>query len=361
VVLPLDSGALKLGDKFIWGILFPTLVVGILAVMPYLDVTPSRRYADRRLMLSVAMLTVSISVILSYMGLPEFAVNTSAESEIIHELTFPPAHSKVGVALTVPYDQLVPGAYTTAQFDGEDPQRAVDEFNAAIGTGDFETIPSVAVVNEDREWSFEQPYDHFRNDLVVAAHMDTTRVPTQFRVVPDDAPELRAVLEELHHKIELNADELPNAWGALVISDNQDGLRRLDVAIFWDGVQIEDGKPARDANGEVLPRLLYLTTNAEGKLVDVEQVEAEDGSFNLNFNATAIPVNTALEAFREQGAYLVNMTYKDGAWQVVQEAEDGTFTLGSEAVAAENVLTVVREQRMHVEHIFIHEDAAYFG
>jgi ubiquinol-cytochrome c reductase cytochrome b subunit len=355
------QGALKLGDKFIWGILFPTLVVGILAVMPYLDVTPSRRYADRRLMLSVAMLTVSISVILSYMGLPEFAVNTSAESEIIHELTFPPAHSKVGVALTVPYDQLVPGAYTTAQFDDEDPQRAIDEFNAVIGAGDLETISSVAVVNEDREWSFEQPYDHFRNDLTIAAHLDSTRVPTQFRVVPDDAPELRAVLEELHHKIELNADELPNAWGALVISDNQDGLRRLDVAIFWDGVQIEDGKPALDANGEVLPRLLYLTTNAEGKLVDVAQVEAEDGSLNLNFNSTAIPVNTALEAFSEQGTYLVNMTYKDGAWQVVQQVDDGTFTLGSEAIAAENVLIVVREQRMHVEHIFIHEDAAYFG
>src|SRR5690606_5533542 len=51
------QGALKLGDKFFWGILFPTVVVGVFAVMPYLDVTVSRRYAHRRVSLSLAMLT----------------------------------------------------------------------------------------------------------------------------------------------------------------------------------------------------------------------------------------------------------------------------------------------------------------
>jgi len=122
-----------------------------------------------------------------------------------------------------------------------------------------------------------------------------------------------------------------------------------------------NGRPVEDNNGEVLPRLLYLTTNADGKLVEVEQVEAEDGTLNLNFNGATIPVNDVLATAREEGLYLVNLTRNDaGELIVVQQAEDGTFTLNGAPVAAGDVLTVIREQRMQLEHIFIHEDAAYF-
>ena len=101
------QGALKLGDKFIWGVAFPTVALGGLALLPYLDVTPSRRFAHRRFMLTIAMLLVSVTTILSYMGLAKFAVKTSAETEIVHELTFEPAHSKVGVGRTIPFDQMI--------------------------------------------------------------------------------------------------------------------------------------------------------------------------------------------------------------------------------------------------------------
>ena len=58
-----------------------------------------------RFMLTIAMLLVSATTILSYMGLAKFAVQTSAETEIVHELTFEPAHSKVGIGRTIPFDQ----------------------------------------------------------------------------------------------------------------------------------------------------------------------------------------------------------------------------------------------------------------
>ena len=38
------------------------------------------------------------------MGLAKFAVQTSVETEIIHELTFEPAHAHVGVGRTIPFD-----------------------------------------------------------------------------------------------------------------------------------------------------------------------------------------------------------------------------------------------------------------
>ena len=303
------QGALKLGDKFIWGIVFPTAVIGGLAVLPYLDVTPSRRYADRRVMLTLAMLLISVATILSYMGLPEFAVATSAEREILHELTFPPAHSNVGVALTIPFEQLAPGAYTTAQFHGEDPQAAIDEFNAQI-----HEEATVARFNEQTEsWEFVTPYQLVSDELIQVDNLDL--MPANFRLVPDDAPVLLHVMEELNHEIERNAEELPDAFGAIIISENQGGLRRMDLAIFWNGVVVEQGIVQLDSEGEPLPRMINLAdgVNDKGEAILVEVDVADDGSYTL-----------------------------DGA------------TIPADAV------TSAREQRLQTEHIFIHEDSAYF-
>src|SRR5262249_51917953 len=41
------QGALKLGDKVFWGVIFPGILLGLLAAWPYLDVTVSRRYSHR--------------------------------------------------------------------------------------------------------------------------------------------------------------------------------------------------------------------------------------------------------------------------------------------------------------------------
>jgi len=214
------QGALKLGDKFFWGIAFPTIVIGVLAVMPYLDVTPSRRYSHRRWMLSAAMALISFSTVLSYMGLPEFAVETSAEVEILHELTMEPAHNHVGMMRTVPFEQLVAGVYTTHQVGAEDPREAVRQFT--------------------EETMLNGQFEGFRTVLQDVEHLDVNKLPTAFRVVPDDAPELYHVLEEFHHELGRFQDELPNAWGAIVITNDQETLRRVDLVISWDGVELDD-------------------------------------------------------------------------------------------------------------------------
>lgn len=232
------QGALKLGDKFFWGIVFPTIAIGVLAVMPYLDVTPSRRYAHRRWSLTFAMLLVSFSTVLSYMGLPEFAVATSAEIEILHEATMEPAHNHVGHARAIPFDQAVPGAYTTAQFHTEGNETARDAVTAFT-----------ARISENGQ--LDQ-----MNTQLTADHLAVDLLPTTFRVVPDDAPQLLEVLHWFDEEIEARSSELPGAWGVIIVSQNQDGLKRMDLAISWDGVQIEAGEVLLDENGEPLPRLL---------------------------------------------------------------------------------------------------------
>ncbi|MCA9911806.1 MAG: cytochrome bc complex cytochrome b subunit [Anaerolineae bacterium] len=324
------QGALKLGDKFFWGIAFPTILLGLLAAMPYLDVTVSRRYAHRRVSLSIAMLLVSFVTILSYMGLPEFAVSTSAETEILHELTFEPAHSHVGVARTIPYEQLVPGAYTTAQFEGDDPAAAVAAFNEEIAAQRSVYVQDDAI---SVGYTFKTPFAHLTDTLVQTDHLSASLMPSEFRVVPDDAPQLLHVLEELNQLIEENDAQLAHSWGAIVISEAQDGLRRMDLAIFWDGVQIENGLVVFGEDDEPLP--LAVTIRGEGVVFAAN----EDGSL-----------------YREDS----------GAAVLVQDAGDGTYvavnTDGDPVADAQTFSNaiVVREQRLKTSHLYLHEDAAYF-
>ncbi|MDE2858613.1 MAG: cytochrome bc complex cytochrome b subunit [Chloroflexota bacterium] len=234
------QGALKLGDKFIWGVAFPSVALGGLAMLPYLDVTPSRRFAHRRFMLTIAMLLVSATTILSYMGLAKFAVKTSAETEIVHELTFEPAHSKVGIGRTIPFDQMIAGAYSTAQFHGHEGLSAADiitEFNGETAANG----------------QFQQMVDELKFQKVSA-----NQAPLRFRTIPEmEAPVLLRVMEEFNHHLEEAPTELPNVWGALVITDNQRGLKRLDWIVSWDTVVIEGGDVKLDDDGN--PLFVYAT------------------------------------------------------------------------------------------------------
>ena len=280
------QGALKLGDKFFWGVAFPTIALGGLAMLPYVDITVSRRFAHRRVMLTIAMLLISATTILSYMGLAKFAVKTSAETEIVHELTFEPAHSKVGIGRTIPFAQMTVGAYTTAQFhaaEGLPPIDAVNIFNNATA----------------QNGQFDQMLQELKDQ-----HLSVNQLPSRFRPIPEqEAPVLMRVMEEFDHHLAEVPDELTNVWGALVITDNQNGLKRLDWIVSWDGVEIEGGDVRRDEDGN--PIYLYQT----------EEVAAVDENGE--------PITEAVLVLDEDG-------------------------------------NPIPERRIYSQHLFIHENSAYF-
>ncbi len=288
------QGALKLGDKFFWGVAFPSIALGGLAMLPYLDVTPSRRFAHRRFMLTIAMLLVSVTTVLSYMGLAKFAVQTSAETEIVHELTFEPAHAKVGVGRTIPFDQMIVGAYTTVQMHHHD-EMSTNEMIAQISA---ETAAN---------GQFAQMIQELKDQ-----HLGANQLPLRFRSVPaDEAPKLMQVMEEFAHHLDEVPQELPNVWGALVITDNQAGLKRLDWVVSWDTVLIEGGNVQLDDDGQ--PILVYATKQVAVTDSDGNPVLGEDG-----------------EALTEEVPVL---------------DEDGN---------------PVPVRRIYSDHLFIHQASAYF-
>lgn len=102
------QGLLKIGDKVIWGLIVPGVVTGFLTVMPYFEVGPSRRYGDRRIGLTAGAGLVFIFAILSFMGTPWYAVQTSAEQEAVAMLV-PQTHP--GPLRLAEWDQLPVGTY----------------------------------------------------------------------------------------------------------------------------------------------------------------------------------------------------------------------------------------------------------
>jgi ubiquinol-cytochrome c reductase cytochrome b subunit len=106
-----SQGWLKLAPAPIVVGFIPLLLVAFM-VMPYFEVGKSRRYADRRLGLSVAMLFIAFMLVSNWMGSPEYRVESSAEQEVAAKLLPQEGPSKM---LGVPYEFMTPGTYLPGQ------------------------------------------------------------------------------------------------------------------------------------------------------------------------------------------------------------------------------------------------------
>lgn len=102
-----SQGWLKLAPKTIVVGFIPLLLVAFI-VMPYFEVGKSRRYADRRVGLSVAFLFMAFMLVSNWMGSPEFRVESSPEREVTAEIL--PGEGS-SVLKGVPYEDLTLGSY----------------------------------------------------------------------------------------------------------------------------------------------------------------------------------------------------------------------------------------------------------
>ncbi|HET7009556.1 MAG TPA: hypothetical protein VFI11_02170, partial [Anaerolineales bacterium] len=107
------QGMLKIGDKVVWGLIVPGALTGLLLVLPYFEVGPSRRYGDRRLGLSAAALSVAGLAILSFMGSPWYLVTSSPDQEAVAAL-LPQTHP--GPLREADWDELTLGNFTAADW-----------------------------------------------------------------------------------------------------------------------------------------------------------------------------------------------------------------------------------------------------
>ena len=126
------QGMLKIGDKFLWGIIVPGILTGVLIAMPYVEVGPSRRYGDRRVGLTAGLLAVAAVAILSFMGTPWYAVSSSPDQEVVAEL-LPQTHP--GPLREADFNALPAGTYEAANYASAPTpslEHLLEEYNKAL-------------------------------------------------------------------------------------------------------------------------------------------------------------------------------------------------------------------------------------
>ncbi len=157
------QGMLKLGDKTLMGIILPTLLVLLLLAVPYIDRNPNRSFVKRPVAVSLGVFGILVLIVLSYMGLPQYGIETPAATRIIQDMS--PEEGE-GPLHEVPFDQLQQGVYIVNETPTENlcPEidfgcPVFDEFfsmyservNHAIESGDLVNGDAVLVIENWQE------------------------------------------------------------------------------------------------------------------------------------------------------------------------------------------------------------------
>lgn len=157
-----SQGWLKLADKTIVVGFIPLLMVAFI-VMPYIEVGKSRRYADRRVGLTVASLFIAFMLVSNWMGTPEYAVESSPEREVFQELA---PQEGPSVLLGVPYEELRAGTYMPGQKLSDDQlhlQAALEEYAAALARHSCTLNPPVSIGGIELDECDENEDGTYRN------------------------------------------------------------------------------------------------------------------------------------------------------------------------------------------------------
>lgn len=106
-----------LNSKFIMGLIVPPTLIILLAAIPYIDRTPSRLAKNRPYAIAWGIAWIFILIAVSYMGLPEYGIETPPAQRIIQDLA---PEEGLGPLREIPYVELIPGVYTVGEDVPED-------------------------------------------------------------------------------------------------------------------------------------------------------------------------------------------------------------------------------------------------
>jgi quinol-cytochrome oxidoreductase complex cytochrome b subunit len=119
------QGMLKLGDPTWMGVYWPTLFVIVLMAVPYIDRNPKRLAKNRPFAIVWGIFWIIALLILSYMGLPQFGIETPPAVRIVQDLA--PEEGE-GMLREIPFEQLDSGLYYVNEADSEAMSPVLAEF-----------------------------------------------------------------------------------------------------------------------------------------------------------------------------------------------------------------------------------------
>jgi quinol-cytochrome oxidoreductase complex cytochrome b subunit len=145
------QGMLKIGDKVLWGVIIPTGLIGMILLLPYFEVGPSRRYGARRIGLSAAAMSVAALAVLSFMGSPWYKVTSSPDQEAVAALV-PQTHP--GPLREADWEALEFGTYQASEWAAAPTAtlngllRLFDEHLAAAESPERQDVQGLMIVED---------------------------------------------------------------------------------------------------------------------------------------------------------------------------------------------------------------------
>jgi quinol-cytochrome oxidoreductase complex cytochrome b subunit len=221
------QGLLKLGDKILYGLVVPMVLLILFFIYPYLDVAKSRRYAHRRFQLSLMLVFIAFMLLLSYMGTAKWGVQTAGDQEIVQAIA---PMEGVGMVRGMVWDEWVNGTYCTSNLKAD------------------HELPLV-------QWGATLP-----NPILLP---DTTQ-----KVICQKVPQgkMMELMEEYKHLKEKWGKDLPNVVAILTVTDAQTDLKRIDLKVMWNTPELDaNGKPIRNADGSFKLKMVESQFNAKGE------------------------------------------------------------------------------------------------
>jgi len=262
------QGLLKLGDKTLMGVILPGVLLSLFFVFPYLDTTPSRRYAHRKLALSLSMGFITAMLVLTYMGTPKYGVASSGDVEVVQELA--PVEG-VGPLRAVPFEEFKAGTYCT------DDLYNVHQLKLAELTAPSAVLP-----------------------ILLPVTFGTT---VTCQAVPR-VGEFAAVMEDYAAGMKSYAESMPNGIGLLTVTDNEvtgdaaTDLKRLDIKVMWNAPELDKNRNVvHNDDGSVKVQLTsQAVLNADGTpKLDANNAPVTNQVPIVNTNGKTIFVNRASE------------------------------------------------------------------
>jgi hypothetical protein len=127
-----------LNSKFIMGLVIPPGLIITLMAIPYIDRNPSRLARKRGLAIAWGLAWVFIVIALSFMGTPQFGIETPPATRIIQDLA---PEEGIGPLREIPFEEFVQGIYAVTPDYGDDlcpkltyqPEPDTDPSNVVIG------------------------------------------------------------------------------------------------------------------------------------------------------------------------------------------------------------------------------------
>jgi hypothetical protein len=308
---------LKLGDPTLMGVVLPSIIFGLLFVVPWLDRNPHRLARRRPLAIAMGVATTLMILVLTYMGLPQYGIETPQAQDIMSHLV-PATHP--GPLKETPWEELVTGP------DGSE---------------------KVYFVSYPEAWESDPAYqDEERFEFIRGLHPEAGEADDEFHHI------LRQFKAEVENATKLIPpfDATVNRYPAqrpmamVTVSNRQPGLKWLDLRITWDELVLDPktGKPTQIIHYQVKdtdPKTGEQKVDADGK-----PLMKQSGAIVYDWDTDAPYVRDAAGevAYFEDGT--VDWTTEDG--------EDITLSL-------DDAVTNIKKNNLQQAGIAVHRDSNY--